>query len=205
MRPLVILLLIIPFVSFAQTEEERITAIRKWFKETESKLKACKQFTYQDLQDPDYVTGGSSDQVVYFDTATNQIIKITEYIYYDWAYTETSWYFNQSKCYFVFEKSSSVKDMYTAEELGMTDEEFWQSGGEAKTMEHTENRLYFNKEGKCIRYLVKNKVVSADESSPDMSEVKNEKDDPTDGYCVELKIHGETVRKMAVKKMGSTN
>ncbi|MCB9224066.1 MAG: hypothetical protein H6582_07830 [Crocinitomicaceae bacterium] len=190
MRLIFFLFISMSFLASSQSTEDRVKTIREWYKETEGKIKNCIQLPLTDINDPNYVVGGSYDIIAYYDSASHQIIKIVEETYYDWAVNKTSWYFKKGECFFIFNEFNGAKEMYTAEELEITEEEYWQRGGEAKTVEFNEDRMYYNSEGKCIRYLNKNTVVPASETQPNMKDVSNETLDENDTYCVELKDHG---------------
>lgn len=185
--------------SFSQNDS-RIDTIRTWFKQIESHSKSQTIQLFHDIENPNYVKGGSSEVIFYFDSLSGNISKVVETTYYDWHESKTSWYFNDAKCFFIFDESNGAEEMYTAEELNITEEELWQRGGEAKTIIFTENRIYFDENGNCIRYLNKEKTVESSQTEADMSSIKNKSLEVNDPYCSELKDHGEFLENWFEKK-----
>ena len=198
MKVLSLLLFIIPMMTLAQSEEESVKQIRKWYKEVEDRLDQCIKVPVTMFYDEDYVNGGSTEIEGYFDTINKSFIKIIETTYYDWAEDITSYYFHNGELFFIFQKGSHAGEMYTAEELKLTEEELWQSGGEAKTMIFYEKRNYFNK-GICIRNLSKRKEVGSEEDG-DLKEVDHEKIATDDPDAAAIYKHGLKIYKQLSPK-----
>ncbi|UKN02175.1 hypothetical protein K6119_01415 [Paracrocinitomix mangrovi] len=189
MKPIAFLLVLLSFNSFSQDEEQRIKDIRKWYASIESQLENCRVDTLQDFNDSEYVIGGYVEVFGYFDTISNSYIKFEEQASYDWAYAITSYYFHEGQLFFIFTEGSGPGEMYTAEELEITEEELWNRGGEAKTIVAFEERYYYDSDGKCIRKLHKEKEFPSEEE-PDLSETVNEKESVDDKDNTLIYQHG---------------
>ncbi|MBD3635889.1 MAG: hypothetical protein HUJ25_00995 [Crocinitomicaceae bacterium] len=197
MKSLIALFLFTSFVLTAQTNEDRIEEIRSLYKDVESRLKNCREIPLTLFYDEDYVTGGSTETVGYYDTTKKELIKITETSYYDWAEDVTSYYFHKGELFFIFSKGNSRGEMYTADELGISEDELWESGGEAKTLIYYENRYYFL-DKTCIRHLSKEVEIDADKEG-DLSKVENEKADAASKDIIKMNTHGYKLYRQFIK------
>ncbi len=158
----------------AQTEVEQIIQIRKWYAEVESNLEQCQVVTMNDYTDPDIYEGYLPEIKAWYDKENKNFIKIQHMGLADWHEKTSYCYLNNGTLFFIYTTGYSPDKMYTAEELNLTEEELWEMGGEVKTIDYYEARIYFvNKE--IIRHLTKHKSFPESESDHDLSEVKNEK------------------------------
>lgn len=173
MKKILFLLIFLPIGSFTQNADDQIKQIRTWYKEVESKLDQCKIIKLYDFYDEDFVTGGSSEAMCFYDTINNEIIKIIEETYYDWAIDRSSYYYHDGDIFFVFSEGNSPGEMYSADELGISEEELWERGGEAKTLNYYQDRFYYHADV-CIRHLNKALELSAEAEEPTFKEVDNE-------------------------------
>ncbi len=107
------------------------------------------------------------------------------------------YYIKDGVLFFIFSKGYNPGEMYTAEELEISDEELWQMGGEAKTLKAFEKRIYFSK-GEIIRYLTKDKTFSANTSDFGMSNMDNEAGDID-------KLDGQMLNKHVLKMINALN
>ena len=199
MKHLLLTLLIVPALSFSQTEEDRIKDIRSWYKEVEGNLENCIKIPLTMFYDSEYVRGGSTEIEGYYDTINKVIIKIVERTYYDWAEDATSYYFHDKEMFFIFSTGSGPGEMYTAEELGVSEEELWEMGGEAKTLNYYQDRYYYQNE-KCIRHLNKAAEISSEEEV-DMSKVENEKQTIDIKETLSLQHHGYKMFKEFMRQL----
>ena len=138
--------------------------------------------------DDNYNSGGSTEIEGYYDTITKEIIKVVEMTYYDWAEDETAYYYRQGQLFFIYSKGNSPGEMYTAQELEITEEELWERGGEAKSLNFYEDRYYYH-DKKCIRHLNKSKLISVEDEA-DLSEVPNEKIKIEEKVVLSIQSHG---------------
>jgi len=170
--------LIVPFllvdVSRAQDVESEIEEIRTWFKATELNLKNYTPITL----DEEYIEGMNLTVTGYFDPGSQKFVKLTIESLGDWFEETAAYYFNDERLYFSFTTGNNSTEFYSAEELGITDEESFESGPEAKTIEYFEYRHYYNAEN-CIRYLSKSKTVAASEGAQTLTEIDNNEEDCT--------------------------
>ena len=162
------------FVS--QTTEESITEIRKMYKETENVLKNCDTIISNEWTDDAYYNGLTSTITAYYDKRRKEIVKIVEYGGGDWHEEKASYYLRDGKLFFAFIEANSADEMYTGKELAMSDEELHESGGEAKSMNYSEVRLYIT-DWQVIRDLTKQKTFPISESNISLKEVENVKQD----------------------------
>lgn len=200
MKAYLLIFILVPILSYSQSTDDRIKEIRSLYKDVESRLANCIKIPITMFYDEDYITSGSSEMEGYYDTTSRELIKIVEHTYYDWAESEVSFYFNKGDLFFVYDRGNTPGEMYTAEELGMTEQELWESGGEAKSLEYYENRYYF--EGRtCIQHKSKNKEILIDDD-PDLSEVPNEKMDATEVGIIDINKHGYKLFREFEKQAG---
>jgi hypothetical protein len=159
-------------VSRAQDVEAEIDQIRTWFKATELNLKSYKTIAI----DGGYTEGVNETITGYFDEALQKFVKISIESMGDWYEEKAEYYFHNERLYFSFLSGNSASEFYTNEELGITDEESFESGPEAKTIEYFEHRHYYDEET-CIRYLSKSKAVAASEGIQTLTDVENKTED----------------------------
>jgi hypothetical protein len=171
MNKLVVLLLFIPILTNAQDTEDRIKNIRAWYKDIESRLDKCVEIPFTMYYDENYDKGGSSDLMGYYDTVSMELIKVVEHNYMDWAEDISSYYYYKGDLFFIYQNGYTPGEMFTATELGISDDELWESGGEAKTLEHYQNRYYFLDKN-CIQYLHKEAEVDIDKEA-DLKDVEH--------------------------------
>lgn len=185
-----IALLLSPCTSLSQTDPspERIKEIRAWYKDVENRLSNCIRIPVTMFYDSDYVSGGSTEMEGYVDTTNNEIIKIVEHTYYDWAEDESSFYYHEGELFFIFSAGNTPGEMYTAEELGVSEQKLWEMGGEAKTLRYYEERYYFESD-KCIQHLHKEFEVPTGEAPP-LKEVDSEPFSLDDSSIPLLYNHG---------------
>jgi len=176
MKILFLLLVLFSNQLISQTTEESILEIRKMYKETENVLNICEIINSNDWIDEEQYNGYTPEITAYYDTRRKEIVKIVEYGAGDWHESTTSYYLREGKLFFVFIESYSPEEMFTGEELGMTEEELHESGGEAKTLDYYEGRIYI-KDWVVIRDLTKHKIMSASEGDPSLKEIKNEQEE----------------------------
>ncbi len=185
MRTLILLLFMGPLVAFGQTSSEKVKQIRTWYAESEKLASSCTIVKMNDWADPDQYEGYSPEYTAWYDKNTKTFVKISETGGGDWHETTTSYHLNKGKLFFIFSKGYTPGTMYTAKELNMTEEELWQSGGEAKTLNAFEHRWYVW-ESTVFKTLVKDKEFTAKNGTFDMvekfnlSDVKNETVIPND-------------------------
>lgn len=191
-----LLLFVMPASLWAQ--EEDIANIRKWYKSVEGRLKTSEVKKLMDFEDTIQYSGMAGEVEAWYDANEKQYIKIVENGYADWHMEKASFYFKDGEVFFIFIETESAGEMYTAEELGVTDEELWQSGGEAKTMNYTQERIYI-KDNKCIRYLVKEKDFPAEDKEHSLKDVKN-KDGDMGGLDMDYYTSHIGQLKLALKK-----
>lgn len=170
---LLTILLASPILLFSQTEEETVKKIRSWYKETEASLADCRVIHMNDWEAQGDYDGFTPEFTAYFDTVKREFIKILQYGGGDWYEEWTSYYLRNNELFFIFSKGYTPGEMYTAQELNVTEEELWEMGQEAKTLSAFETRIYYNGTD-VIRYLTKDKEVSA-EGEYSLKDVKNEK------------------------------
>ena len=171
---LIAILLSFPFLIMAQSVEDEINTIRKWYGKVEGKLTNCQVVELSDWVDDEDYSGYMPEITGYYDKDLDQFIKIVEIGYADWHEITKMYYLNNGELFFIFMKGYYAGEMYTAEELGISEEEFWQMGGEAKNLDAFEERIYFSNE-KIIRYLIKEKTFPVNEANFNMSDIDNEK------------------------------
>ena len=186
-----ILILFLPISFLSYGNEEDIQQIKTWHKQIEDNLSKCVKIPLTVFYDEDYVTGGSNDLEGYFDTTTNQLVKIVEHTYYDWAEDENAYYFHDGNLFFVFSSGSYPGEMYTAEELETIEDELWQRGGEAKTINYYERRIYY-KAAICIKHLYKEKEYDVEET-PNLSSTENGEPPLIDAATIDLFKHGNVL------------
>ncbi|MEX1002606.1 MAG: hypothetical protein WDZ35_10870 [Crocinitomicaceae bacterium] len=190
MNKLVLTLFLFPSV-IGYGNEEDIQQIKEWYKQIEDNLDNCVKVPLTAFYDEDYVTGGSSDLEGYIDTTTNQLVKIIEHTYYDWAEDVNSYYFHEGNLFFIFSHGNYPGEMYTAEELEISEDELWQRGGEAKTINYYERRVYY-KSAVCIRHQYKEKEYDV-EAQPDLKLEKNDEPPLADDATKDLFKHGSVL------------
>lgn len=78
--------------------------------------------------------------------------------------------------------------MYDAKELGITEQELWERGGEAKTLEHFEQRVYLE-ESKVIRCLYKSGKFDPNLDKPSLRKLENENCDYSDSELENIQRH----------------
>jgi len=171
---LLLLLFIFSQQVISQTSEESIAKVRKMYKETENVLKTCKIIKSTDWVDEDQYNGYTPEITAYYDPRRKEIVKIVEYGAADWHEYRSSYYLRGGNLFFVFIESNSADEMFTADEMNMSEEELHESGGEAKTMNYSEERIYLLN-WKVIRDLTKQKVVDVSEE-PNLKEIKNKEE-----------------------------
>jgi len=169
-------LILISFISIGQTEDESVSKIRKWFKATEANLESCVQVKLNDWEADTYYSGYTPEFIGFYDTTKNELIKVDRYGAADWHELWTSYYFKDGKLFFIFERGYTPGEMYTAKDLGITEEELWERGQDAKTCEAFETRAYYVND-KVVRYLKKEQEVSVESKIKVSSEVKSVKKD----------------------------
>lgn len=188
MKLLFTLFFSITFVTYSQSEDKKVKEIRSWYSDVESRLSQCIRVPITMFYDKDYVNGGSTEIEGFYDTINKEFIKIVEVTYYDWSEDVVSYYFHEGNLFFIFQEGSHAGQLYTADELDVTEQELWESGGEAKTMIFYENRYYYAEEA-CIRHLQKSIEVAVEET-PDLKEIKNKKAKTDDEITADLRKHG---------------
>lgn len=155
----------------AQDIEDDIKQIRKWYGEVESKMKECQKMNLEDytqLEDID----GPMEVLAYYHPATDKFLKIEFRVFADWHEEVSQYYLNNEQLFFEYTTGNSADEMYTAEELNITEQEFWERGGEAKTISYSQYRTYY-KDGEVIRFLSKFKTVKSEDPAPDFSKMEN--------------------------------
>ena len=168
-----LLLLLLPSFLIAQTTDDKIKNIRSWYKDVEENLTRCTVIELTDWVDEQEYFGYNPVFKGYYNAENKQFIKIEEKGMADWHEVTKMYYLKGGVLFFVFIKGYNADEMYTAEELGISETEFWQRGGEAKNLKAYEERIYLA-ENKTIRYLKKEKIFSTGEQNFDMSDLNNE-------------------------------
>ncbi|MBN1500552.1 MAG: hypothetical protein JW982_10365 [Spirochaetes bacterium] len=146
--------------------ENDILKIRKQYQEIESNIKNL------DKMESEGITG-------YYDPENKQLVKITTALLRDWYEENCSFYFHEGELFFIFIERCSGEEMFTTEELGITEEQLWQSGWEAKTLKFSQDRIYVKK-NKCIRYLSREKVLPVSNTNPELYKVKDHEVNPSE-------------------------
>lgn len=148
--------------------ENHIEKIRKWYAEIEDQCKACKKI------ETGWNSGPNCTLTGYYDENCKQYIKLVISMSDDWYEATESYFLHDGKLFFIFEDGYNGGEFYEASELDLTDEEYWQQGREAKTLEYFQERKYFA-DGLCLRYLVKNKSIPVEERNEfNINNVPNE-------------------------------
>ena len=73
--------------------------------------------------------GGASQQVQGWRSPKDEFIKIVFTESADWHEESTSFYLKDNELFFVFIKGYYAGEMYTPEELNISEEEYYQNGG----------------------------------------------------------------------------
>jgi hypothetical protein len=151
--------LMILFLTQSSTQDDRIDQIRAWYKEIEGKLSSCTLIETEG----EYFEGTVPEVKGWYDNVTNQFIKIEAYMGADNHEETIMYYLNNGIVFFTFTQGTGVDEFYTAEEMNMSEEEYYESGMEAKTYDSWEDRRYFH-DRKCIRNLHRSKVYKTSET-----------------------------------------
>lgn len=161
-------------VLFAQSGKEQTKLIRQWYGEIESSLTTYKIVKLNDYSDPDIYEGYSPEIKGWYNEDVKQFVKIEHTGMADWHEEIHNIYLRDEQPFFIYTKGYSAGEMYTAEDLNVTEEELWEMGGKPKTIDHFESRIYFS-DKKVIEHLTKRKSFSSLEDDVNLSDVKNEK------------------------------
>ena len=114
---LFIFLNLFSYLLVAQSIDDEISKIRKWYSETEGKLEKCEVVELNDWVDEDEYSGYTPEITAYKDEK-GKIIKIIEKGFADWHEVSKMFYLKEGELFFVFSKGYGAGEMYTAEELG---------------------------------------------------------------------------------------
>lgn len=155
------------FLLSSSTESDRIDQIRTWFKEIEGKLANCEIVEIEG----DYVDGSVPLATGWFDPITNQFIKLDLYTARDHHEEYAEHYLHNGELFFSFVYGNGVREFFTAEEMEMDEEAYYDSGMEVKTYEGFELRYYYE-DGKTIRTMEKRKTFGPDDE-PTMDGASN--------------------------------
>jgi hypothetical protein len=186
------------FFSFSQKEQNQIEEIKSWYKEIESNLKNCAIVKNPSFWDDNYPTGSTLDLVGYYDSTKGYFVKIITYSGGDWHEEWNSYYFNDSILFFIYSRGYTPGEYYTAEEMEMSEEEYWQSGGECKNLDAFEQRLYYA-DKKCIRFLSKNEIVKDYDENIALTDTKNVTEDPSAENYTRIANHAAAMAKSLTK------
>ena len=131
----ILLLLIIPLLSFSQTNEEQILLIKEMYKETKKLLSSsknnCRSITFYEYEDPDDEYSRPYTRDVTYCNVGNGYSRITCDFSGDHDFETAEYYFKYNYLYFYYGTYSYVVD-------------------EEKTIKY---RQYFNPSGQMIRNL----------------------------------------------------
>ena len=163
------------FIGQAQNEVEDIAQIKKWYQTIEENLDNCITYKVDEFVHDDNSGENSSELLAFFDKETNQFVKLVEYTAGEWHEQWMSYYFNNGTLFFIFVEGYYGGDYYSAEELDLEEEEYYQMGLEPKNLDAYEERFYFS-QNECIEYLTKSKTINID-APRDLSNIKNEDGD----------------------------
>ncbi|MBN4077549.1 hypothetical protein JYT25_00185 [bacterium AH-315-C20] len=145
--------LILLVMTQSSTTDGHIDQIREWYKEIEAKVKTCQLVETEG----EYFEGTTPEVKGWYEKETEQFIKIECYMGADHHEETVSYYLNNGIVFFTFTEGTGVDEFHTAEDMGMGEDEYWESGMEAKTYDSWEDRLYFHDE-KCIRSLHRSNI-----------------------------------------------
>jgi len=166
----------------SSTQNDRIDQIRTWYKEVEGKLKDCQIVEVEG----DYVDGAAQMVTGWFDPVTNQFLKVDMYMGWDHHEETAQHYLHNGELFFTFVQGNGVKEFFTAEEMDVDEDTYYESGMEVKTYEGYEFRYYYE-DSKTIRALEKRKTFRADDE-PTMDGASNEEIKPEYEYYEEARL-----------------
>ena len=151
--------------------EKQIADIRTWYSEVEAVLERCIVVTAGSSAGPNAEVTG------YYDTISQSFVKVVDQYMGDWNEGIYSYYFHEGELFFLFEEVYTTDGTYSAEELGITDEELWRRGPQPKSLLFTQERKYF-RDNECIQHLTKQVNTDVEDDGWELlSTIPNEVDD----------------------------